>query len=174
MEQSIQYIGALTQPLMEQSMDIIRPIVEQAGLELVGIERIQEGTRHRLWVYLDHPDGVNLDHCALVTEEISAAIDVVDPIIEPYELCVSSLGLDRPLLSDRDFREHEGRLTQIKLMSPLRGRRKFTGRIISMTNDLKIECQDGVHDLPLSLIHRARLQHTDAELKAILKARKGR
>jgi ribosome maturation factor RimP len=72
------------------------------------MERAQEGRRVTLWVYLDHPEGITLDQCGEVSPEISAALDVVDPISEAYDLRVSSPGIQRPLMSDRDFTKYKG------------------------------------------------------------------
>ena len=76
------YIGALRQPNIARAMEAIKPIVEAAELILVGIERAQEGRRTVLWVYLDHADGITLDQCAEVSPEISATLDVEDPILD--------------------------------------------------------------------------------------------
>lgn len=168
------FIGAVAQPAIIRVIDAVRPIVEQAGLILIGVERAQEGKRHTLWIYIDHPDGVTSDHCGAVSPEISAALDVVDPVSDAYDLRVSSPGIDRPLMSDDDFRQHVGRTTKIRLMSPLRGRRKFQGEILKMDEDLHVRCADGDHEIPLALIQRARLYYTDEDLKALLRAHEGR
>ena len=119
------YIGSLRQPNLARTMSAIKPIVDAAGLTLVGVERAQEGRRTVLWVYLDHADGITLDQCAEVSPEISATLDVEDPIPEAYDLRVSSPGVERPLMSDLDFESHLDQPVQIRLLSPLRGRRKF-------------------------------------------------
>ena len=165
----IRYIGAACQPNMVRSREALLPIIEQAGLEFIGIERAQEGRRTTLWVYLDHPDGITLDQCGEVSPEISAVLDLVDPITEAYDLRVSSPGIERPLMSDRDFQKFIGSKVRIRLMSPLRGRRKFMGEILEMSDALRLKCTDGEHDVPLSLIQRAHLYYTDAEIKALLR-----
>jgi ribosome maturation factor RimP len=171
---SPRYIGAVSQPAIIRVIDAVRPIVEQAGLTLIGVERAQEGKRLTLWVYIDHPDGVTSDHCGAVSPEISAVLDVVDPVSDAYDLRVSSPGIDRPLMSDVDFQQHIGRTAKIRLMSPLRGRRKFQGEILKMDEDLEVRCADGDHEIPLTLIQRARLYYTDDDLKALLRAHEGR
>jgi ribosome maturation factor RimP len=132
-----------------------------------------------LWVYLDHPDGVTLDQCAELSHEISAILDVEDPISEAYELRVSSPGIERPLMSDHDFEAHLNHPAQIRLLSPLRGRRKFQGQLLSIVRDedeteadLVIRCDDGEHQVPLSLILRARLHYTHDEIQEIFRARR--
>lgn len=156
-----QLIGSAMDPVPTKVRAAIEPIIEAFDLELLGVELAREGHRNILWVYLDHPDGVTIDHCARVSPEVSAALDVEDPLPDAYELRVSSPGLDRPLMSDRDFARFAGRDAQVQLSSPLGGRRKFTGEILGVDDDAHVEirCADGEHRLPLSAIHRARLRY---------------
>ena len=170
------YIGALRQPNLSRTMSSVAPVIESASLLLLGVERTQEGRRTVLWVYLDHPEGVTLDQCAEVSPEISAILDVEDPIPEAYDLRVSSPGIERPLMSDAHFEAHIDHPVQIRLMSPLRGRRKFQGKIIAvlknengMEADVHIKCDDGEHHIPISLILRARLHYSNDEIKAIFR-----
>lgn len=163
-------IGAALQPAIKRAWDAVEPIAHQAGLSLVGVERAQEGRRLTLWVYLDHPDGITLDQCGEVSPEISAALDVVDPISEAYDLRVSSPGLDRPLMCDEDFVRFIGRTVSIRLMSPLQGRRKFKGEITNAEGPTVEVLVDGVtYQIPLALIGRARLVINDDDLRAILR-----
>ena len=173
------YIGALRQPNLAKTITSIAPVVEAASLTLLGVERAQEGRRTVLWVYLDHPSGVTLDQCAEVSPEISAILDVEDPIPEAYDLRVSSPGIERPLMSDEQFETYIDHPVQIRLLSPLRGRRKFRGKVISILRgddgleaDLHLACDDGEHHIPLSLILRARLHYSDDEIKAIFRERR--
>ena len=173
------YIGALRQPNLARTMESITPVVEAAGLILLGVERAQEGRRTVLWVYLDHADGVTLDQCAEVSPEISAILDVEDPIPEAYDLRVSSPGVERPLMSDEQLAAYVNHPVQIRLLSPLRGRRKFQGKIIAVLRgddepeaDLHLKCDDGEHFIPLSLILRSRLHYSNDEIKAIFREKR--
>ena len=176
------YIGALRQPNIARAMEAIKPIVEAAELILVGIERAQEGRRTVLWVYLDHADGITLDQCAKVSPEISATLDVEDPIPEAYDMRVSSPGVERPLMSDLDFEAYQEKPVQIRLLSPLRGRRKFQGRVVRVVRDeassghqeadVVVSCDDGEHQIPLALILRSRLHYSNDEIQEIFRARR--
>ena len=173
------YIGALRQTNIAKAMEAIAPVVEAAGLRLIGLERSQEGRRTILWVFLDHEDGITLDQCGEVSPEISAVLDVEDPIPEAYDLRVSSPGVERPLMSDRDFEEHIEQPVQVRLLSPLRGRKKFQGKILDVVRednakeaDVKLACTDGEHVVPLSLILRAKLHYSDDEIRAIFRERR--
>lgn len=173
------WIGALRQPNLKKAMEAVEPVVQAAGLSLIGLERMQEGRRTILWVYLDHPDGITLDQCGEVSPEISATLDVEDPIPEAYDLRVSSPGIDRPMMSSRDFTQYIGHPVRVRLLSPLRGRRKFQGVILSLKADdmseeadVVIRCDDGEHQIPLSLILRARLNYNDDEIRALFRERR--
>ena len=138
------YIGALRQPNLARTMEAITPVIESAGLVLLGVERAQEGRRTILWIYLDHPEGINLDQCAEVSPEISAVLDVEDPIPEAYDLRVSSPGIERPLMSSEHFNDYIGHPVQLRLLSPLRGRRKFQGKILAMLTS-EVEGEQDLH-----------------------------
>ncbi len=104
--------------------------------------------------------GVTIEDCARVSPEISAALDVEDPISEAYELRVSSPGLDRPLMSDEDFRRFVGREVMLQLSASSSGRRKFTGKIAHVEGDLvHLICSDGEFDIQLGTIQKARLRY---------------
>ena len=163
-------IGAATQPAIQRAWEAIEPIVAQAGLELVGVERAQEGRRLTLWIYLDHPDGITLEQCGEVSPEISATLDVVDPIAEAYDLRVSSPGLDRPLMTSHDFERFTGRTAHIRLLSPLQGRRKFKGELKGVEGaEALVECDGALFKIPFALIGRARLHFSDEDLRARLR-----
>lgn len=154
-----QLIGGARQPVQAAVRQTAEPIVAGLGLELVGVELAQEGHRRILWVYIDGPDGVGIDDCARVSPELSAALDVEDPMPGAYELRVSSPGLDRPLIRATDFQRYTGQEAQIQLSAPLGGRRKFTGELLGVEGDqVQVRCSDGDHDVPLALIQRARLR----------------
>ena len=152
-------IGGAAQPVPARVRQAIEPIVTGLGLELVGVELARDGARQVLWVFLDTEGGLTLDDCSRAHPEISAVLDVEDPIPETYELRVSSPGLDRPLMSNLDFQRHSGREAIVQLGEAHDGRRKFTG-IIGATNETAVEllCQDATFAVPLEKISKARLK----------------
>ena len=151
-------IGSASSGVPGRVRELILPVVSGFELELVGVETTQEGHRNILWVYIDGPEGITIDDCARVSPEISAALDVDDPMPQAYELRVSSPGLDRPLMTSDDFERYEGRKATLQLSTPLGGRRKFTGMLDGMAEEgVRIDCADGAQVVPLEFIHRARL-----------------
>jgi ribosome maturation factor RimP len=111
-------------------------------------------------VFVDTDDGATIQDCARVTPEISATLDVADPVHESYELRVSTPGVDRPLMKADHFVECVGEEIQLVLMSPLGGRRKFTGVNQGLNGEnVVIECSDGQHDVPLAYVQKACIKY---------------
>ncbi|GAB4358701.1 MAG: ribosome maturation factor RimP [Gammaproteobacteria bacterium] len=111
-----------------------------------------------LRVYIDGPEGVDLDDCATVSYQLSGLLDVEDPIPGQYDLEVSSPGLDRPLFEKRHFEQFAGRQVQLKTQTPHQGRRKFNGLLRGIEGESVMIEQDGeVVRLPFSEIEQARL-----------------
>lgn len=160
------WIGGALEPVPAAVARVARPVIEGHGLELVGTELSRDGARTVLWIYIDRPEGgVNIDDCARVSPEVSAALDVDDPLPEAtYEMRVSSPGLDRPMMNDADFNRHAGREVVLSLATPLAGRRKFTGQIISADEAVTVRCADGEHAVPLAAIQKARLRYDDIDI----------
>ncbi|MEX1237590.1 MAG: ribosome maturation factor RimP, partial [Pseudomonadales bacterium] len=112
------------QRVQEQLRSLIEPVVEGLGLELWGIEYLAHGKRAQLKVYIEKEAGVDVDDCARVSRQISAVMDVEDPIEAQYTLEVSSPGLDRRLFTLPQFEAFEGEQVRISLKSPYEGRRR--------------------------------------------------
>lgn len=143
-----------------QLQAIIEPAVTALDFELVGIEYLSQGKHSVLRVYIDHDNGISVDDCADVSRQISAVLDVEDPIKGEYTLEVSSPGLDRPLFTAEQYQRYSGSLAEIRLRSPLEGRRKFKGRMHGITDGQVVIEVDGVeYSLPLDNIEKANLIH---------------
>jgi ribosome maturation factor RimP len=112
--------------------ELIRPTVEALGLDLWGIELLQQGKMATLRIYIESDAGITIDDCEKVSRQVSALLDVEDPITGEYTLEVSSPGLDRPLFTASQFAAFAGEVVNIKLRSPLDGRRRFKGSITAI------------------------------------------
>ena len=149
------------QPVPSRVREAITPVLEDHDLILVGVEQSREGHRTILWIFVDTEQGATIQDCAKATPEISAILDVEDPVPDSYELRVSTPGLDRPLMRASDFDQYVGEEVQMTLLSPLRGRRKYTGINRGVTDgSVCIDCTDGSHDVPLNFVQKARLKYT--------------
>lgn len=147
-----------------QVANLLAPTVQALGLELLGIEYLPAAGSAMLRVYIDVPDAererrtVNIDDCEVVSREISAQLDVEDPISSNYTLEVSSPGLERPLFTLEHFVRFVGEEAKVVLKVPQEGRRRLTARIISITGDRILFDADGFDiDVAHANIERAKL-----------------
>jgi ribosome maturation factor RimP len=148
MSQKLQHIEAL-----------LSPLIGDLGLELLGVEYSPSSHRSMLRLYIEAPDRlVTVDDCALVSREVSALLDVNDPIEGQYVLEVSSPGFDRPLFSAAHFSRFLGEKAKIALHLPIEGRRRFTAEIVAVDDSAVLVRQDGAdYRLALDNIQKARL-----------------
>ncbi len=140
---------------------LLSPAVESLGLELLGLEFRPGNGNALLRLYIDAPGregGVTLDDCEAVSREVSALMDVHDPIDSHYTLEVSSPGIDRPLFKPAHFARFIGESAKIALEFPQDGRRRFQGAILAVEGDVVTIEQDGQPvALSCSSIQKARL-----------------
>ncbi|WP_448566083.1 ribosome maturation factor RimP [Thalassotalea ganghwensis] len=140
---------------------MLRPAVEEVGKELLGVEFVSAGKHSILRLFIDHENGITVDDCAEVSRQVSALLDVEDPISTEYNLEVSSPGLDRPLFDLPHFEAVIGETINVKTSMPLNGRRKFKGKLVSIENDTLIVNVDGEeYELVFSNIDKANLVPT--------------
>lgn len=123
----------------ERVTDIVErlaePIVSAAGLELVDVEYKKEGGNWYLRVFVDKPEGVDIDDCSRVSEQLSDVLDEVDPIPDSYFLEVSSPGLERPLKKPADYQRAVGSFVHVSLYEALCGRKFYEGELLSYTDE---------------------------------------
>src|SRR5579863_6687472 len=119
----------MTSPLREQLMGLVEPLLEQLGYELIDLEYVPGRARSLLRVFIDKAGGVGLDDCERVSHELSALMDVEDPIPSAYTLEVSSPGLDRVLRTPAHFARFVGDRIWMELKVARNGRRRYTGRL---------------------------------------------
>jgi ribosome maturation factor RimP len=137
---------------------LARRVVEPLGFELVGVEFFQHGASATLRVYIDHEQGITLDHCSAVSHQLSGVLDVEDPLPGQYDLEISSPGLDRPLVFPEHFARYVGQRVRIRLAEKLEGRRKFDGVLRGYAAGIvTIEADERNWDIPLTQIETARL-----------------
>jgi len=121
---------------IERLENLLGPVVEDLGYEFVGVEYSANPKNRLLRVYIDEPEaGIGVDDCETVSREVSAILDVEEPIREQYTLEVSSPGVERPLFSAEHFRRFLGETAAVRMHAPQDGRRKFKGRIARVDGD---------------------------------------
>jgi ribosome maturation factor RimP len=147
--------------------NLLLPILESMGLELVELELKRVGRSYVLRIFIDKPDGVNLDHCAEVSRELAVLLDVEDFISDHYTLEVSSPGLNRPLKNEQDFLRYQGRLAVVKTAELLKDeqgspRKTFLGTIEGVEDGVVvIRLKEG----PLARINQDKIAKAHLEFE---------
>ena len=145
--------------LLQEVRQVVEPILESQGFELVDLEYQRESHGWVLRIYLDREGGVSLDDCAGISHEVGAVLEVKDLIPSAYILEVSSPGLTRPLKKPEDFNRFRNQMVKIKLYEPLDGRRNFKGTLLGLEGDrVRVEAEQQVYELPLQRIAKANLE----------------
>jgi len=124
------------QEVVDRVRELLLPILEEGGFELVDIEFVREPVGWVLRIYADRPSGgITISDCQWISERIGTILDVEDLIPHSYNLEVSSPGLDRPLKTKRDFERHVGIVVKVKTLEPMDNQRNFKGEVISTTEN---------------------------------------
>ena len=129
---------------LEQNLqEMLQDAVEDLGCELWGIECQRAGRFMTVRLFIDKEGGVTVDDCADVSRQVSAILDVEDPIADKYNLEVSSPGLDRPLFTLPQFERYIGQDIAVHLRIPVMERRKWQGKLGRIENDMVTLIVDG-------------------------------
>ncbi|BAS67092.1 ribosome maturation factor RimP [Bathymodiolus septemdierum thioautotrophic gill symbiont] len=139
---------------------LIKPVIEDMGYELVGIEYISSGKHSILRVYIDTEQGIGIKDCELISRQLSSIFDVEDPITMPYNLEVSSPGVERPLFNIGHYQRFLGSDISLRLLRPINGQRKFKGAIGSVSeknHSIELMTELGSVELDIDLIEKANL-----------------
>lgn len=135
--------------LRERLIALTEPLLARLGYELVDVEYAAGRSEATLRVYIDWPDGrmpperaalpddgqrafdgIGVEDCETVSRELSALLDVEDPIPVAYQLEVSSPGMDRILRTPAHYQRHAGQRVHVELAVPRDGRRRYTGGLV--------------------------------------------
>ena len=137
---------------------LLEPTVERLGYELADLEVRLGSKGGMVRIFIDKPDGIDLDDCEKVSLAVSALLDVEDPVPGNYNLEVSSPGLDRKLTKSEHFQRFEGETVKVQMRFPIEGRRRFRGTLVSSDDEnIVVEVDGESHSLPLKTIDTARL-----------------
>lgn len=137
---------------------LLEPTVEGLGYELADLELRIGGKNGVVRIFIDRPEGVGLEDCEVVSRQVSALLDVEDPVPGRYVLEVSSPGLDRKLTKAAHFERFVGEEVRVQMRFPIEGRRRFRGKLLSAGEKTIEVAVDGVvHSLPMATIDSARL-----------------
>jgi len=147
--------------LMNRIRDIIEPTLNSLGYQVVRIQ-LSGQVRPTLQVMIEKTDlsALSIDDCVKASRQVSALLDVEDPIESAYQLEVTSPGLDRPLMKPQDYVRFQGAEIKLETLAPLEGRKRFKG-ILSQANEemiiLEPEDSEATIEVAYSNILKAKL-----------------
>jgi len=137
---------------------VVEPVAYQEGLEIVDVEYVKGGGGMVLRITIDKEGGVTIEDCADFSRLVSDILDATDPVPRPYNLEVSSPGINRPLKRPADFEKFSGERVLVETKVPLDGRKRFKGELLGLEeHEVAVNCHDGVRRIPIEAIKRARL-----------------
>ena len=124
--------------------ELVLPIIEENGFELVDVEYVKEGSNYYLRVYADKPDGITIDDCVLVSRALNPKLDAYEKEFkDAYILEVSSPGLGRTLKKDKHLQKSIGEEVEIKLFKPIDKCKEFSGILESFDADTVTITEEG-------------------------------
>jgi ribosome maturation factor RimP len=152
---------------------IAGPVLEGMGFELVRL-RLMSGRKPILQIMAERPDGgIEVEDCAQISRQVSAVLDVEDPIEGEYTLEVSSPGIDRPLTRLKDFERYDGYEAKLETSELIDGRRRFKGVLAGVEGDeVLVEIPEGTVGLRFDWLSDAKLVLTDELIAESLAGRK--
>jgi ribosome maturation factor RimP len=117
----------------EKIVELIEPVIESEGLELVELECLKMKTRWLVRIFIDREGGgATLNDCTAISHQMGDLLNVHDLPPGPYTLEVSSPGLNRPLTRDKDFEKYRGGRVRIRSREPIAGSRNFVGTLVEV------------------------------------------
>ena len=139
--------------------EIINGDIEKDGYEIVDIKCSQFGGGTVIRVFIDKSGGVTVSDCSRVSHTIEFLLGGNGLNISRYDLEVSSPGMDRPLISERDFLRNKGRAVTVSTNSQVAGRAYFEGKIVNFENSsLILDTGTGTVNIPAGQIAKAKLR----------------
>ena len=128
----------------QKTEEILQPIVDANGFELVDVEYVKEGGTWYLRAYIDKPGGITVDDCELVSRAANDILDEKDFVEDSYVFEVSSPGLGRPLKKEKDFARSIGEEVEIRTFRPINRQKEFVGILNAYDKEaVTIELEDG-------------------------------
>ena len=160
-------------PMDQRLAEIVTPVIEGMGYEL-GRLRYMGGKTKTLQIMAEKPEGgIEVDDCAKISRDLSAHLDVEDPIVDEYALEVSSPGIDRPLTRLKDFETWGGYEVKLETSEMIDGRKRFKGVLRGVEDgEILIDIPEGTIGLQFDWLVDAKLVLTDELVAESLKGRK--
>lgn len=155
--------------------ELVEPVIDDLGFDLVRV-MITGSDSQTLQIMAEPKDGrtMTVEDCAAISRDVSAVLDVEDPIAGAYDLEVSSPGIDRPLVRLGDFERFAGFDARIEMRQAIDGQRRYKGRLLGTEGeDVLIRAGENDVALPHTEIAKAKLLLTDELINATLQSQGG-
>jgi len=156
-------------PVEKQVIDAITPSLEDMGYTVVRVKQFSRPRGSTLQIMAERKDdaAMTVEDCETISRQVSALLDVADPIKGKYDLEVSSPGIDRPLVRKEDFARYLGYEAKIETSFPIEGRKRFRGKLLRIEeDDVAIQVDNAEFRLPLNAVEEAKLVLTEELIKA--------
>ncbi len=156
--------------LKDKIWQLAEPVALSEGLELIHVECIKMHSRWVFRLFLDKEDGVTLDDCTTVSNQLGDILDVHDLSHGPYTLEVSSPGLDRPISRDCDFEKFRGARVKIKTHVKIDGMKNFQGILLGYMEEdgrkvVRIDVAGKISSIPKNEIAKANLMDDESVIQ---------
>lgn len=144
--------------LSKDLCNLLEPGVNALGFEIITVELTGQANSSVMRVYIDGPEGITVDDCARVSQQVSAILEVEDPIPGSFTLEVSSPGLNRPLSKVSHFEAVIGQRIKLQTRAQISGRKRFAGTLTGVSDDfVSLDIDGQIHEVPIENILKARL-----------------
>ena len=144
--------------LETQVYALAEPLAQARGLELVAVEYVKEAQNWVLRIFIDRPEGIDLEICQEISRHLGKLLDADDLITRNYFLEVSSPGLERPLKKEADFQRYQGHKIRVSTYASIAGKKVFTGVLQGLEdNQVLLEEEKGPIAIPFNQLASARL-----------------
>jgi ribosome maturation factor RimP len=154
--------------IAEKIKEIVLPIASANNVELVEVKVLGAANQPNVRIFIDKTSGITHEDCSAVSTKLSEILDEKDFISESYILEVSSLGVERPLYSLKDFERFIGSLAKVKLKASINKQKQLRGKIAGVENETII-FDDKVHGIVKFELDRIAKANLEIDLEAELK-----
>ena len=153
--------------LKNKIWQLAEPVAASEGMELIHVECLKMHSRWVFRLFLDREDGVTLDDCTTVSNQLGDILDVHELSQGPYVLEVSSPGLDRPISRDSDFEKFQGAQVKIKTHIKIDGSKNFQGKLVDFVDEdgrktVHVDVDGKIYSIPKVEIAKANLVDNDS------------
>jgi ribosome maturation factor RimP len=150
------------QKYRQKIWELTETILATEGMELVEAECLRMPSRWLVRIFIDREGGVNINDCSEISHQLGDVLNVHDVPPGPYTLEVSSPGLDRPLVKDKDYLKYRGSTVNIRLKEKLAGIKHFKGELIDFIeeagkNFLVVDVSGMIYRIPREMVSKAHL-----------------